>query len=249
MKSILDHKLISCNYFFPRGEYIKDPYIVKSHGCTLACSYHYVEGSTRTIVHFHGNGETSSDYLHSPLKSLGCSILFAEYRGYGMSTGEPTLVSMLDDVGAIIASLNIPMEEIILFGRSVGSIYAIHGSSIFPEISGLIIESGISNVAHRVLKRVFPDEIDSTYDEIMEEDRKYFDHEAKLEVFQGKTLVMHTRKDTLVPLSNALELYDWANEPKELKLFINGDHNDIMVVNRIDYLDTVKEFMKSLDEI
>ena len=247
MKSILDHKLISYNYFFPKVEYIKDPYIVKSHGCTLACYYHHVEGSSKTIVHFHGNGETSSDYLHSPLKSLGFSILFAEYRGYGMSSGEPALVSMLDDVEAIISSLNIPMEEIILFGRSVGSIYAIHGSSIFPEISGLIIESGIANVAHRVLKRVFPDEIDSTYDEIMVEDRKYFDHEAKLEEFQGKTLIMHTKKDTLVSSSNALELYEWANESKELKLFINGDHNDIMAVNRLDYFDTVKEFIESIE--
>lgn len=247
MKSILDHKLISYNYFFPRVEYIKDPYIVKSHGCTLTCYYHHVEGSSKTIVHFHGNGETSSDYLHSSLKSLGFSILFAEYRGYGMSSGEPALVSMLDDVKPMISSLHIPMDEIILFGRSVGSIYAIHGSSIFPEISGLIIESGISNVAHRVLKRVFPDEIDSTYDEIIEEDRKYFDHQAKLEEFQGKTLILHTKNDSLVSSSNAMELYEWANEPKELKLFINGDHNDIMAVNKLDYLDTVKEFIESIE--
>lgn len=247
MKSILDHELISYNYFFPRVEYIKDPYIVESHGCTLACYYHHVASSNRTIVHFHGNGETSSDYLHSPLKSLGCSIFFAEYRGYGMSSGEPALVSMLDNVEAIITSLNIPMEEIILFGRSVGSIYAIHGVSLFSEIGGLIIESGISNVAERVLIRVFPDEIGSTYEEIMEEGRKYFDHQAKLEEFQGKTLIIHTKYDSLVPSTNALELHGWANEPKELKLFINGDHNDIMAVNRLDYLDIVKEFIESMD--
>jgi len=244
MQSILDHKLISYNYFFPRVEYMKDPHIVKSHGYTLACYYHHVEGSGKTIVHFHGNGETSSDYLHSSLKSLGYSILFTEYRGYGMSSGEPALVSMLNDVETIIASLNVPTEEIILFGRSVGSIYALHGASIFPEIGGLIIESGVSSVAERILMRIFPDEIDSTYDEIVTEEKKYFNHQAKLKIFKGKTLVMHTKYDSLVPSSNALELYEWANEPKELKMFINGDHNNIMAVNRLDYLDTVKAFLE-----
>lgn len=246
MKSILDNELISDNYFFPRVEYIKDPYIVKSNGCTLACYYHHVEGSAKTLIHYHGNGETSADYLHSSLKSLGYSILFVEYRGYGMSSGEPALVSMLDDVQPVIESLNIPFKSIVLFGRSVGSIYAIHGASIFPQIGGLIIESGISNVAERILMRILPEEIGSTFEEIVQEDKKYFDHEAKMQAFQGRTLILHTKYDSLVPSSNAMDLYEWANEAKELKLFINGDHNDILAVNKIEYLDTVKEFIEDI---
>jgi uncharacterized protein len=59
-------------------------------------------------------------------------VLLAEYRGYGMSTGHPSLVDMLDDVTAIIqhvGRLNIPAQKVILFGRSIGSPHALHGVS------------------------------------------------------------------------------------------------------------------------
>jgi len=40
------------------------------------------------------------------------------------------MVSMLDDVEHIIKSIDVPMEEIVLFGRSVGSIYALYGANL-----------------------------------------------------------------------------------------------------------------------
>jgi len=247
MKSILNHTLISQSYFFPGYSYLENPYIVKSHGEKLACYYFSVPNAKQTIIHFHGNGEGVSDYIYSPLRLLGCNVLFSEYRGYGTSTGEPALVDLLDDVGPIIESLHLPIDKIILFGRSVGSIYAIHGASLFPNIAGLIIESGIANVVERVLMRVQPEDVDSTLEEFLAEDKKYFDHQGKLENFEGSTLILHTMKDSLVSSSNAQKMYKWSNEPKELNMFIRGDHNNILSVNKEEYIDLVKAFIKSLD--
>jgi len=71
----------------------------------------------------HGNGEIVSDYIYSKLSYLEYNILYAEYRGYGFSSGDnPSLVNILDDVEHIIKSIDTPLEDIILFGRSIGSI-------------------------------------------------------------------------------------------------------------------------------
>ncbi|QOR61217.1 hypothetical protein ACM66Z_07090 [Sulfurovum sp. ST-21] len=42
-------------------------------------------------------------------------------------------------------------------------------------------------------------------------------------------------------------VYSRVNEPKERKLFINGDHHDMLAVNRIKYLAMLKEFTESVD--
>lgn len=249
MYSILNHPLISQNYFYPSYKYISNPYIVQSGNNKLACYYKEVPNATKTIIHFHGNGELASDYIYSELSYLGCNILYAEYRGYGSSSGDgPSLVNMLDDVEYIIKSINKPLEDIILFGRSVGSIYAIHGASMFPEIGGLIIESGIAYVVQRITRMIDPSDIGSTLEEFLNEGEKYFDHKKKLEKFQGKILIMHTKNDSLVNSENSISLHNWANEPKGLKLFLRGDHNDIMIVNKKEYIHLVKVFIETLDK-
>ena len=250
MKSILDHKAVSQKYFYPRHASFPDPFFVTSGNNQLACYYYKIENPKKTIIHFHGNGEVVADYFNffeREMEALGCSTLFAEYRQYGLSTGDaPSLVEMLDDVEQIIKSIDIPPEEIILFGRSVGSIYALHGASIFPNIAGLVIESGISDVVVRIFRLIKPKKKEME-DEVIADGKKYFDHKKKLESFKGKTLIMHTLHDTLVSSSNARELYRWANEPKKLNLFELGDHNNVMFANKEEYIGLLDEFIGSLE--
>lgn len=247
--SILNHSIISSKYFYPKYSSFTNPCYIKSDNTQLACYYHKADNPKKTIVFFHGNGEVVSDYIgyfDLKIENLGCSILFAEYRGYGLSSGNPSLVEMLDDVKVVIQSINVPSEEIVLFGRSVGSIYALHGASVFPNISGLIIESGISDIIVRVLRMLSPEEIGTTEEELLEEGKKYFDHHQKIKAFQGQTLILHTKHDSLVHSSNAIDLYNWANEPKILKLFEDGDHNDIGLVNEEEYFSLIRNFIGRL---
>ena len=250
MELLLNSNKVSNRYFYPRYSNFENPHYVESGNNQLACYYHKIENPKKTIIHFHGNGEVVSDYLSlsfaSQIEALGCSILFAEYRSYGLSTGDsPTLVGMLEDVEKIIKSIDVPPQEIVLFGRSVGSIYALHGASVFNNIAGLVIESGIADVVGRVLKLIRKPKT-VIKEQMREEGKIYFDHEKKIKKFQGQTLVMHTLYDSLVHASNARRLYDWANEPKELKLFLQGDHNDISFVNEEEYFNVWGEFINRL---
>ncbi len=249
--SILDHPLISCRYFFPRPCRFDNPFRIDCGDAVLGCSYHIHDPEAMTVVHFHGNGETVEDYLGEFVEKfarMGVNLLLAEYRGYGMSDGEPALGSMLDDVEKIVRAICVPPERIVLFGRSLGSLYAIHGVKLFPDVAGLIIESGIADLLERLLMRVTPAELGVTLEELQGEIVRVLNNREKLAGYRGKMLVMHTRNDGLVDVSHGERLYAWAGGEKELAVFERGDHNSILQVNAREYFASVGRFLRSLQE-
>ncbi|MGE0684309.1 MAG: alpha/beta hydrolase [Candidatus Binatia bacterium] len=250
VSSILDHPIVSSRYFFPRRASLPAPYWVEAVDDTrLACYYQAVHPDAKTVVYFHGNGEVVSDYLPDfPewIARAGCNCLLAEYRGYGMSTGHPALVGMLDDVIPVMQSLNIPDRKIILFGRSIGSLYALHGVSQRPRIGGLIIESGVADLTERFFQRVRPEELGMVKADVVNELRKYFDYAQKLRNFQGQTLILHARFDELIDAHHAEMLYAAAREPKQLTIFPQGGHNDIFFRNQAEYMQLVEAFLAAV---
>lgn len=247
--SILDHPVISERYFFPRTSRLAQPFWVDCGDARLACSYHETDPAARTLIHFHGNGEIVADYLGdfvALIQAMGCNLLLAELRGYGASSGLPQLGRMLDDVTPILQSLGQPPERLILFGRSVGSIFAVHGASLLPGVAGLIVESGVADVLERLLLRLAPAELGVTRAQLAAEVTARLDQQAKMRSFAGPTLVMHTRHDGLVDVSHGERLHAWAAGPKTLKIFPRGNHNDIMYVNGREYFATVAGFVGGL---
>ncbi len=252
-QSIFDHPLITERYFFPRAVKFKNPFWVDCKEAKLACYHHQKDPEAGTIVFFHGNGEAVADCIehYMPMfDQMGYNCFLAEYRGYGMSTGTPALAAMLADVERIIDAIDQPPEKLILFGRSIGSLYALHGVYLFPGISGLIIESGISDLLERVLLRVHPTEIETTMEAMQKEVEKNFNHQNKLAGFKGSTLILHARHDSLLHYSHAKQLYEMAPpESKRIKIFEQGDHNDILAVNVKEYFQTINRFLSGLRRI
>jgi hypothetical protein len=249
MSKILDHPLISQRYFFPRREPPPEPFIVETSGLSLACIHHAPLASAPTLIHFHGNGEVVNDYPGPYLQSLqaiGLNCLLAEYRGYGGSDGRPQLAAMLDDVVPIMDSLGIARNKLILFGRSLGSLYAVHGAAQAPEVAGLIIESGVADLGERLLLRVQPDELGCTRAEFDAAIAADFDHQAKLAQYPGPVLILHTRHDGLVDLRHAELHLDWARGRKTLEVFEHGNHNNIMAVNAVAYFTAIQRFVGQL---
>jgi len=248
--SILDHPIISSRYFFPQPATLAEPYwVTATDGSRLACSYSPVHPEARTVVYFHGNGEVVADYLPGFARwfnRAGYNLLLAEYRGYGMSSGTPALAGMLDDVVPILDSLATPDEKLVLFGRSIGSLYAIHGAAQRPKIGGLIIESGVADLAQRFFLRVQPQELGVPAAEVTDALQAAFDYRRKLGVFAGKTLILHARFDELVGSEHAEMLHDAAREPKQLTIFAQGGHNDIFYRNQAEYQRLVEAFLKTV---
>jgi len=245
-RSILDHPTLSRRYFSPRREAPPDIFWVDCNEALLACAYVAPHPGALTLVHFHGNGEVVADCLPefaADLTALGVNVFFVEYRGYGASTGEPGLARILDDVPAIVKALPVTPGQLVAFGRSVGSLYAIELVHCFPESAGLIIESGIADPLERILLRVCPEEVDTTAAELAAEVRARLDPEAKLRAYTGPVLVLHAKEDTMVDSSHAMRSASYARHAT-LHLLPEGDHNSIFEDNREEYLAALSEFLK-----
>jgi hypothetical protein len=243
---LLENRAIAERMFYPRQTALDDPFFVECPGAILSCHYHRVHSSKFTIVYFHGNGETVSDLIeHLPriFEILTCDTFLAEYRGYGMSSGNLTLINMLEDVPYLINSIGRPHREIILYGRSSGCVSAIHAASLFPEIHGLILESGVADMKSRINREWLLDSqyiAEKPFNDAIE---FYFDHKSKLEGFHGRTLILHCLFDKVVDTENSNLLHQWANHPKFIKLFYTGNHNTFFSYNNKEVLKIISDVM------
>jgi len=245
----LDHPTLSSRYFYPWSNSFDDPFFVEGDGFRLGCRYSHVNDDAPTIIHFHGNGETVADYIgefEERMTALGANLLLAEYRGYGMSSGTPALAAILDDLELIVEASGVPPERIVFFGRSLGSLYALHGVARYPQAAGVIIESGLADPLERILVRIEPHDVGATIGGLRGAVDRYFNQQGKIAAFRGRVLVMHTRNDDLVSVSHAERLHAWANEPKKLIVFERGDHNSILAANQEAYFAAVEMFLQSI---
>lgn len=90
----------------------------------------FIEGpnATTTILFSHGNAEDLGmiyDWFNDLARVLRVNILAYDYTGYGKSHGTPTESQCYNDIDAAYHHLthvrNIPPEQIVLYGRSLGS--------------------------------------------------------------------------------------------------------------------------------
>ncbi len=245
--AISDHPIIGQRYFFPRTSELAGATMVPVDGAELGC-FSVRRGHDLTLLHFHGNGEIVSDYLPGMpelFDSMGLNSFFAEYRGYGASSGEPQMGKMLDDVAAICESAGDPVK-LIVFGRSVGSIYAVEFAYRYPQIAGLIVESGIADPLERVLLRASPRELGVSSEELVHEFSERFDHRKKLKNFSQPSLVLHAEGDDLVDKSHAARNAEWIGESAKLVILPRGDHNSIFSANQAQYIDEIRQFVARL---
>ena len=87
----------------------------------------------------HGNAEDLGlilSYFQEAAMGLKCNVFAFDYTGYGLSTGVPSEEDVYADAEAAYLYLRdvlgIPWEQVILFGRSLGSAAATHIASLAP---------------------------------------------------------------------------------------------------------------------
>ncbi len=249
MARIIDHPLLSARALHPRPTPVEDPFFIRANGVTLACWRSSPHPGAPTILHFHGNGEVVADYVPwfaDSLLELGVNVAFAEYRGYGGSTGRSSLGAVLDDAHHVLAGLGLEPREVIVFGRSLGSYAAVELASRHA-LGGLILESAIADPLERILLRATPEELGTTDAALRGEVRLLLDHERKLGAYRGPLLVLHAVRDELVDASHAVRLTSWAGgEDRELVLLPHGGHNSILAENREAYFKSLRGFLERI---
>jgi len=249
---LLDHQIISERYFFPRsGDPRTAVDFVGTDGVQIRCSKSTPRKNAKTLVHFHGNGEIVADYDDGYLESLadlGVNVLMVEYRGYGGSQGQPQLGKMLADVALIREQCGLSSSETILYGRSVGAIFAVEWARLDPNIAGLILESGVADPYQRLVIRLEAQELNTDTETLKRACDAYLNHKTKLAEYRNTLLVLHAANDTLVTPDHAQAHMDYCpSDQKKLVLFPRGNHNTIIGANWAEYLAEIQAFIASTD--
>jgi pimeloyl-ACP methyl ester carboxylesterase len=247
---ILNHRLIGERYFFPQRMPLPQCYAVEVPGASLGCWRSAPPSDRPVLVHFHGNGELVHHWIadFAPIiQSWGYDVFLSEYRGYGASTGQPRIAAMLDDLDAIAEAIQVPASQIVVFGRSVGSLFAIEWVHRFPQCRGLVLESGIHDVLERLSLRVSPAELGCTPAELHAAVQARLNHTRKLNAYTGPSLVLHAQQDHLVDITHGERNHAAAGgKDKTFVAFEHGDHNSIMFANQTRYFGELSNFLKRL---
>jgi len=250
--SHLDMPEVLMGLFHPRPEYepIEKPtgaidlLIPVAGNIAVGGRLHMTDSSAPNVLFFHGNGEIVSDYdeLGPLYNRMEINFLAVDYRGYGRSTGRPTITTMMRDSHAIFEFTegwlkgNGYTGAFIVMGRSLGSASALELANHYMErIDGLIVESGFAHTGPLLeLLGVNTSSIGFT-------EEKGLRNLDKIRTWDKPTLVIHAEFDHIIPYSDGQALYDAcpSSEKSFLKI-MNANHNDIFMKGLDAYMKAVK---------
>ncbi len=227
--SLFDTVDFNRRLFFPRRDAGPPPRgavdsFVEVPGARLHLRVHGPAGSRVVVLLFHGNGEVVADYDEiAPLfAATGAALAVVDYRGYGLSTGEPTLRTVIEDAMLVVAAMG--DRPLIVMGRSLGSAAA---AALYrapsPTTIGFIWESGLVDLDALLARRGFGAEMRPS-----DEERRDFDPVPKLRAGSLPLLVVHGEHDDLIAPSEGRAAFEAAGAAmREWVCVPNHGHNDL----------------------
>jgi len=255
--SSLDRREILAFLFHPRKEFGDTPehefYLQVSipvrEGESIGADFYSAGKTSPTILFFHGNGEIVEDYqdLGPVFRDRGFNFFPVDYRGYGRSTGRPTVTAMMRDCHEIYDYVRSWLKDegykglFLVMGRSIGSASALElASSYSDDIDGLIIESGFAFVLPLLrLIGVNTERLGLTEDQ-------GFDNREKIELYSGPTLVIHAENDHIIPFHEGEALYKASKSADKRFLAVpDANHNTIFMYGFNEYLKAVSEIAET----
>lgn len=197
------------------------------------------------ILYFHGNGGNLSVWapIVSRVAAHDYAVLAFDYRGYGLSTGQPRERGLYRDVDAVVNRFwqtSSPGVPVIYWGRSLGVSMASYAATV-REPDGLILEAGFPD-ARSLLRDSAVLSVLARFSSYRFPAAEFLNHLRR----PVPALVLHGDNDHVIPIAQGRALYDAIKEPKRFVTIRGGDHNDETPSDPATYWDAVKTFIESL---
>jgi pimeloyl-ACP methyl ester carboxylesterase len=241
--------------FHPRPEYGSngkpanaiDLLIPVEEGIVVGGRFHGIQTSAPNVLFFHGNGEIVADYdeLGPLYNRMGMNFLPVDYRGYGRSTGRPTITAMMRDCQQSLSSQRMAggtLHRGFIAMAGPGSASALELASHHKtRIDGLVVESGFAHTGPLLaLLGVNPSAMGFR-------EEKGIRNLEKIRTWDKPTLVIHAEFDHIIPFSDGRALYDVCPSSDKTLLKIPGaNHNDIFTRGLDEYMKAVKILSENL---
>ena len=219
----------------------KEVFIPTPNGNNLKGWFHTKDlNNKKTLVFFHGNAGdlTNRIYKLNLIKDFDINFLIVAYRGFSGNKGKPSEVGLYEDAQSILKWLikqKITEDQIIIYGESLGTGVTIEVAQN-KKFAGIILESPFTSMvdAGKFYYPYLPVSL-------LLKDR--YETIKKLENINSPILIMHGKKDKIVPFYMGEKIYSLANEKKS-KYFT--EYDDHMMEFDIKLNTAIKDFLKSL---
>ncbi len=227
----------------PTSSYADDGRIIKlttRDGAKISAFHQPAADATYTILFSHGNGEDIGRNRRwmDELAARGYSVFAYDYHGYGTSEGRASEQAVYADIDAaydhLTGTLGVPPERIILYGRSIGSGPSVDLATRRP-VAGLVLECPFAS-AFRAATRITLLPLDK------------FRNLAKMPSVPCPVLVIHGRRDMIVPFSQGQALFAAARGPKRSLWIDPAGHNTCIQEAGEEYFWALKEFVEMVAE-
>mgnify|MGYP001218225020 CR=1 FL=1 len=202
------------------------------------------------IIFFHGNGELAQEYddIAEYYNSYKLNFIVCDYRGYGLSDGNPTKDNLHKDSRKIFEYINTYLKDnkytgkIIIMGRSLGSASACEIIDNYSNnIDGCIIESGFATeFSFLKLMQIEPTDINFKLED-------GFMNLEKLKTYKKPLFIIHADLDDIIPFSQAeMILIESPSKIKNIFKVNGANHNNIIMIAREEYFIKIKSFIDSV---
>lgn len=200
-----------------------------------------------TVLMFHGNAGNIGHRLpiaRMLINCTGCNVFMLEYRGYGLSTGEPDEAGLTLDAQTALDYLRERAEtqdhKLIIYGQSLGGAVGIklaaknqHGG----DIHGLIIENTFLSM-RKLIPSVIPP---AKYLTLL--CHQVWPSDATIpSITEVPILFLSGLQDEIVPPTHMRQLYELSTAPTKIwKPLPGGDHNSSVLEE--GYFETIADFV------
>ncbi len=206
----------------------------------LVAWYYKKNENYKTIVFFHGNAGDLSNRIYklNELSKLKLNYLIFAYRGFNGSEGKPYEEGLYIDAESVINWLkknNILENNIVLYGESLGTAIAIHIAQS-KNFSGIILEAPFTSMVD-LGQKYYP------FFPVKFLIKDKYESKKKLKNIKSPVLVMHGKKDKIVPFYMGKQIYEILSTSK-LSYF--NDQDDHMMEYNQDLINTIESFIDQL---
>ena len=195
----------------------------------------------KTILFFHGNAGSLENrtYKLNHFKDLNVNFLIIAWRGFNGNEGKPNEMGLYEDARSAIKWLSakgIKEQNIILYGESLGTGVAVEVAQN-KDYAGVILESPFTSMVN-MGKKYYP------FFPVSFLLKDKFESHRKIKKVLVPVLVLHGKKDKIVPFAMGKKMYEMANEPKFFYFQEYGDH---MIDYDTELLMALEKFIQSLN--
>ena len=175
----------------------------------------------KTILFLHGNAGNlfNRSYKLNRLNELNLNVLIISWRSFSGNPGKPNETNLYGDAKKAVKWLNdkgVETENIILYGESLGTGVAVEIGQT-NKFNSIILESPYTSMV-KAAKIYYP------YLPVKFLLKDKYESEKKIKNIKTPILIMHGKKDNIVPFYMGKKLFEIANKPKKFLQIEEDDH-------------------------